>query len=504
MKKSKIALGLVIVIAAGWSVASWNTGKEIENNIAGSTDRFNDAIRTSLQEAMSGDPTLADIFSSPAAFPRLELVDFNRGVFSSVAHYTVANNSLPSKAVMFEVQIGHGPFPLAALKQFSFAPKAAALDIQLVKTPITSTVFDVTAGKTPFVITSLVGYDHSTESKFVMTPIDYSQFGATVQLKGFEVALDLSGDLKKAKIDAKMDLFGVSQGTAMGMKLEGLTSKSNVVKGDADVFIGKQTAQLKSFKTFGLSMLDVPDITIEQVLVESDSNEVNAKMNDVSTISVANVMVNNLQFGSGKFVAKTSNLDIKSIQALVKAGQDDTYGQNTEAMYPYVESILAASPSFAIAPVSWKNAGGESSATSYIEFQPFSISANKDKMDDALQAFSLLVKKADLDVNISKPMVIDMLTNLMQSYGMSAAEAKTMATAQLDSVIAEAPVFKLAKNDATSITSQINYVDGNVTLNGQKMTLAEFNTQYIQPISASDYDDQGYYETEELSGESAQ
>lgn len=67
MKKSLVAVGVIVALGAAWGVASWQTGKEIEANLDEYIAKANKAIKDKY----------------PDIPVTLTAKDFSRGIFSS-------------------------------------------------------------------------------------------------------------------------------------------------------------------------------------------------------------------------------------------------------------------------------------------------------------------------------------------------------------------------------------------------------------------------------------
>lgn len=108
MKKSLVAVSVIVVLGAAWTGASWYTGKLIEQRMGELVNNANGQIRTLL----------------PKAGVKFAYKDYQRGLFSSQVRYVLqADSSVAGEKalkdgdeVAFIETIDHGPFPLAQLK----------------------------------------------------------------------------------------------------------------------------------------------------------------------------------------------------------------------------------------------------------------------------------------------------------------------------------------------------------------------------------------------------
>lgn len=98
----------------------------------------------------------------------LKMSDYQRGVFSSVATYTVTvtERGQPS-TISFLQTISHGPFPL---DKFSLSPKLAYSQISLMEQASLKELFTLTEGKSPITATSLTSYSGDSDFNISLLP----------------------------------------------------------------------------------------------------------------------------------------------------------------------------------------------------------------------------------------------------------------------------------------------------------------------------------------------
>ncbi len=113
MKKSVVAVGVIVALGVIWTGASRYTGKQLESRLAEMMAQANSEIKR----------------SAPEAGPELSYQNYQRGVFTShmqVVVKPVAGNQnarlKPGQSVVLDEVVSHGPFPLAQLKKFNLIP----------------------------------------------------------------------------------------------------------------------------------------------------------------------------------------------------------------------------------------------------------------------------------------------------------------------------------------------------------------------------------------------
>jgi len=141
MKKSAL-VGVVVVLGAVWTGTAWFTGQKAEDFVKQSIDNANVELKK-----------LSDQWGIASA---VELVSFERGVFSSTARYRVkfttpAAEGKPAedRDLVFVEHLSHGPLPLSNLKSGAFMPAMVASDFALEETPTVEEWFASSKGATP-------------------------------------------------------------------------------------------------------------------------------------------------------------------------------------------------------------------------------------------------------------------------------------------------------------------------------------------------------------------
>lgn len=124
MKKSLVAVGVIVALGVVWTGASWYMGSKIESRLQEETKRTNVQLAQLAKESQLG----ADI--------KLEIRDYKKGVFTSTADLAVvisehakSDEDKKVEEVLFKTDIDHGPFPLSDIAQFNLAPKLAAMNV---------------------------------------------------------------------------------------------------------------------------------------------------------------------------------------------------------------------------------------------------------------------------------------------------------------------------------------------------------------------------------------
>jgi uncharacterized protein YdgA (DUF945 family) len=131
---------------------------------------------------------------------------------------------------------------------------------------------------------------------------------------------------------------------------------------------------------------------------------------------------------------------------------------------------MAAGPQLALENLSFTTTNGESRANLVLDLtKPQSMDLPPDQLTQQLIAL------LDINVQVSKPMLVDLLTVQSQLDGQTDAKLiadQASATADMFSSMAIGTQF--AKLDGNNIVSKLHYANNQVEFNGQKMTVEEF------------------------------
>lgn len=123
MKKTALAIGIIVVLGIGYIGTAWYTGNVIEN-------KLNNKIKEITQVANTNQ----DKYNIAITYN-----DYHKNVFSTKLHLTITispkdttNSDIkPLKVFDDNLTIHHGPFPLAALSNGVFVPQMAWLEYQM-------------------------------------------------------------------------------------------------------------------------------------------------------------------------------------------------------------------------------------------------------------------------------------------------------------------------------------------------------------------------------------
>lgn len=175
MKKSVVAVGVIVALGVVWTGASWFTGKQLESRLAEMVAQANGELKR----------------GAPEAGVELAYQNYQRGVFTShmqVVVKPVAGNEngwlKPGQSVVLDEVVSHGPFPLAQLASFNLIPSMASVHTVLVNNDLTKPLFDLAKNESPFEVNTRISYAGDTRSSIDLKALNYEKDNEKVTFSG--------------------------------------------------------------------------------------------------------------------------------------------------------------------------------------------------------------------------------------------------------------------------------------------------------------------------------
>ncbi|PWD67662.1 YdgA family protein [Pectobacterium parmentieri] len=492
MKKSLVAVGVIVALGAIWTGASWYTGKQLAQQI----DGFTDTLNTQIKQAY------------PNAGLKVVYRDYQGGVFSSTLAYVLQSDGTakgtqflaPGEELVFNETVSHGPFPLAQLKKFNLAPAMGSVHTELANTPAVKAWFELTKDKPFFTAETRVAYSGDTQSLITLVPIDHQTPEQKFSFSGADILLDIGHDLRSSKIDTTISSVKMERKNAWGqtenVDVTDFSIKGTNQKGKFDLDLGDGALSLKSmtFTVEGGEPVKLNNFSLQSSATEDDKN-LAAKI----AITLDSLIIGDRNLGSGNVNMSISQLDgegtkqfLAAYQARVqKLLQDpstmdpDTYQHDVAmSVLQYLPQLLKGNPSVEISPISWKNSKGEGTFTLALDLTDPLQSTDKAAdaaVSDEEKIIRQSVKKLDAKLNVP----LDMLAELMIQAGPKPAndeeqkQATEMAQQQAKMMADIGQMNQLSVTKDNAITSSLHYADGQIDFNGNKIPLADFIAPYF-------------------------
>ncbi len=520
MKKSLVAIGVIVAVGVVWTGASWYTGSKVESELNRVIVKTNDFFAVNTPEA-------GVIF---------KIENYKRGVFSSQADIVItsADSATPDDSIVFKTNIDHGPFPLSQVAKFNLMPKLAASQIELANNATTKELFEATKGK-PFIVGSaVVGYSKSIDTNLELIPVEYNKDDIALSFSGSKFDISTSADLESVDASLVTDSLVMGKGDkSETMTLKGLKLVSNVKKSQYGFYTGTQEFVIAD------TDFNIPDtkFSFKDFKISSDTaiNGEDVKGNIAYSIGDLKALGENL--GSGQVTVAIEKLDAKALGKFVEQynkalSEGLASGDPTEAteklamemMSTTLPELMKSKPVFSVSPLSWKNEAGQSSIDLNITFNQWNQDemtalAMSNKVDEAVKK---LISSFDFSMKLNKPMLVESMTQVMildRGVPVDAETKKAMkeqvtgefvgVQQMLTSDMFSSPFEEMFMTDEeraekakqkkspwmidseNDLTMTIKFAGNDLTFNNDKFTLAEFLTKMkvmSNPADEMDYD----------------
>lgn len=481
MKKSLVAVGVVAALGVVWTAGAWFTGKQMEA-------RFADMIAETNAQLNS---------AAPEAALTLSYQNYQRGLFSSHLQLVIQPAAgkespwlKPGQQVVFDESVDHGPFPFAQLKSFNLLPAMASVSSTLVNNEVSKPLFDAAKGKSPFSAETRVGYTAATDSRITLEPLNYEAEGEKLAFSGGTLnmqadregkALALSGEIKSGDFDTLNEYNQRVQLSFSNLKTDGTSEMTDFAER-----IGSQKLSLDKLAIAieGQQMAVLEGMSLDGAsTLSSDRKAINTRLD----YTLNSLKLQSQDMGSGKLSLKIDKLDgeawhqfnqqykaqMNALAAQPELLQDpQVYQQQmTAAFFGSMPILLKGGPTITVAPLSWKNAKGESTLNIALQLNdPSGATGVPQSMGEEIDRS---VKSLDSKLTIQTPMATQLMTQVAQLEGRDSASAASMATMTVERFAAMGQQFGLTTRENDNIVSSLQYGAGKITLNGKVMTPEE-------------------------------
>lgn len=489
MKKSLVAAGVVVALGIVWTGGAWYTGKKLETHLAEMVTQANDQIKR----------------YSPEAGIELSYQNYQRGVFNSQLQLVVKPIAGQENAwlkagqtIVLDETVDHGPFPLTQLKSLNLIPAMASVRTTLVNNDVTKPLFDIAKGEFPFVINSRISYSGDTRSDLSLKPLNYEKGDEKVAFSGGEFqftadkdgnAVSLTGTAQSGQVNAVNEYDQKVQITFNNLTTEGSSSVASFGEriGDQKLALDKLSISVEGKE---LAVLEGMGIDGKSDLI-NNGKTVNSQLD----YTLNSLKLQGQDLGSGKLTLKVGQIDgealhqfsqqysaqTKALMSQIDVVQNpELYQQKvTEAFFNALPILMKGEPVITIAPLSWKNAKGET--TFNLSLLLKDPTATKEEPQTLAQEVDRSVKSLDAKLTIPVDMATEFMTQIAKIEGYQQEQAAGLAKQQVNGLAAMGQMFRITTMQDNTIGSSLQYTNGQVTLNGQKMPLDEFVGMFGMP-----------------------
>lgn len=494
MKKSLVAVGVIVALGVVWTGTAWYTGKQLEGRMAEMVANANAELNK----------------ASPEAGLTLSYQDYQRGLFHSSMQLVIKPKAgvtstilRPEQSIVFNETIDHGPFPFAQLKKFNLLPAMASVHTTLVNNPTTKPLFDIAKGQSFIDAQTRIGYSGDTSSDINLLPLDYVKGDEKVAFSGGQFKADVDGNGDKIAISGEAQSGLVNTTNEYGQKVlmtfNGIKTEGNSSRSEFIERIGSQKGSIDKLAVSieGKEMAVVEGLGID---AKSELQEDKKHLSGQIDYTLKSLKVQSKDLGSGKLTVKIGNLDGAAVQEFSKlynaesqklladpatAKDPDIYQQRiVELFAANLPLLLKGDPVITIAPLSWKNAKGESTFNLSLFLKDPSTATGEPTSQE--EQINRVVKSLDSKLVIPVDMATELMTQIAQLEGYQPAEAAKLAEQQIKGMAAMGQMFRVTTMDGNNVVSSLQYSNSQVTLNGQKMPLSELFGMFGLPDTGAE------------------
>ena len=477
MKNRSRVIGVVVVLGLAYTGASWYVGQRAQATVEQVVEQANERLVKVLGPNASGQS------------PKLEITQYQRGIFSSEALYTLHMQDEAGKPfeLVIKDHLLHGPLPLGAMDLSDMRPALAYSRAQLVRSDATQKWFDSQKAESPFMAQTRIGFNGTGHSALSFAPVEFAQPGQALNFSGGSIDIQFSNEFNDNESSGQFESL-VMDNTAAGEKIV-VNDVRLAGKTSTD---GDKTVTVQSGATIGnvaVHSEGQDDVSIEKMTADLNSVQKAQMLDGEFRYGFGQIIVGEANLGSIALGAGIKQLDVGAATALVEAYNAIRVAhgaQNDEALRPTPEeealvaerlsAVLATNPILMIDPVLWKNAEGESQGTLEVQLMPASQAAATQEQLALLLAETL--KRVKLDLSVSRAMFVGLFVQA-SGHSEDAEQMKQLGGALFDQYANRLERAGLVLVEDGSAITNINYEENTVNVNGQAMPASEFMQRLI-------------------------
>ena len=476
MKKSVVALGVIVALGAVGVGGAWFTGEKAQTEYLRQIELANKQA-----QALGLSDSFKVVYKNK---------QFDRGLFTSQVEDELVI-SLPEEGetftIPFSTKLYHGPFPLDQLTKFNFMPAMFSAQGVIGKNETTQPLFDLLKSDKPVQYQATTGYNLSTKGKVELAGgelTDPESPGTKVTWSninmGFDINKDLAGkyDMTLNEVSATVlpevmeEQDGENMPKSITMKMKGMKVEGsyNPTKW-AYIYTGNSTSLIDSFEMATLDYAGKESTVVQKGFkaksdISLDGDFVSAK----SENTVDSIAIDGKDFGKLTYNVELNHIEANAINALIEALftvfesiSDEENSSNEEMVSEILSSwaenhgmaIFNNQPQIKLNPVSISDDQGKVSLD-------LNVALAKDPKFD-LMAGSLYKQFTDFAVNIH----VDKATAEKLMTQLDPEADKALIKAQIEEQAKQAAAQNIVVNNDKNVTLNLVLEKGELKLNGQ-------------------------------------
>ena len=477
MKKSVVALGVIVALGAVGVGGAWFTGEKAQTE-------YLRQIELANKQAQALD--LSDSFK--VVYKNKQ---FERGFFTSQVEDEVVI-SLPKEGKVFTIPLStklyHGPFPLDQLTKFNFMPVMFSAQGVIGKNETTQPLFDLLKSDKPVQYQASTSYSLATKGKVELAAGEVTDPNSPqnkIAWSNINIGFDVDKD-RAGKYDMTLDevIADLGPNSADGEDSQDATAVKSVktkmkgMKLDASfnptkwayIYTGKGSYTTESFEMTSTDYAGKTTSLIEKGLKATSDISLNGDfVNLKSESAVDSFVLDGKELGKLTNNSELNHIEANAVNALIeavftvfKSVRDDKMVNDevvSEILSSWVENhgmaIFNNQPQIKLNPVSISDDQGKVSLD-------LNVALAKDPKFD-LMAGSLYKQFTDFAVNIH----VDKATAEKLMTQLDPEADKALIKAQIEEQAKQAAAQNIVVNNDKNVTLNLVLEKGELKLNGQ-------------------------------------
>ena len=475
MKKSTVALGVIVALGIVSIGGAWFTGEKAQTEYLRQIELANQKF-----QSLGLSDSVNLVYKNK---------QFDRSFFTSQVEDEVVISLLKEGKVFtipFSTKLYHGPFPLNQLEKFNFVPTMFSAQGVIGKNETTQPLFDLLKSDKPVQYQASTSYNLATKGKVELAGgelTDPESPGTKVTWSninmGFDVNKDLAGkyDMTLNEVSATVlpevmeEQDGEDMPKSITMKMKGMKVEGsyNPTKW-AYIYTGKSTSLIDSFEMATLDHAGKESTVVEKGFkaksdISLDGDFVSAK----SENTVDSIAVDGKDFGKLTYNGELNHIEANAANALIealftvfKSVSDDKNVKDevvSEILSSWVENhgmaIFNNQPQIKLNPVSISDNQGKVSLD-------LNVALEKDPKFDLMKG-SLYKQFTDFAVHIH----VDKATAEKIMTQFAPEEDKALIKEKIEEQAKQAAAQNIVVNNDKNVTLALVLEKGELKLNGQ-------------------------------------
>lgn len=457
MKKSKLAIGVVVALGVVWAGGAWFTGQKAETEYKRQIEYANQQFK-----ALGISNTFNIEYKNKS---------FERNWFSSqVEDELIVAIPRESKEwkIPFSTKLYHGPLPLNHLAKFNLIPALFSAEGFIGKNESTQLLFDLTKSEKPLQYQASTSYGLSTKGSLTFAKGEATNSKFTAQWSDVELNFDANKDFKGAySLETNEYRLNSSEDPSTfswkGLKYE-ITFEPTKWQ---YLYTGKGTSTTEQFEMTVVDNAGNPMSYAEKGTKSTTEISVNGDVIDFKGKNIVDEMqLDGKSLGKLTYNNELGHIDANALNALIESFIEVVKASNHEnadlmtkiIMQDWIKThgmaILNNQPQIKINPISLSDEKGK------LELD-VNIALAKNPTFDLMRGnFYKQFTDFAIDVQLNKATVENIIDKLVPETEKANAKAKIAAS------FAEAEQNGIAVNGEKSVTIKLVLKNGELKLNG--------------------------------------